>query len=59
MEACAFKHRIWPERKLANQKKTQGGLKCKEVEAENDVDGFNEITKRCFLEKQLKPGALE
>jgi len=41
VEACAFKHRIWPERKLANQKKTQGGLKCKEVEAENDVDGYN------------------
>ena len=29
------------------------------MEIENDVDGYSDITKRCFLRKQLKPKALE
>ena len=28
------------------------------MEIENDVDGYSDITKRCFLRKQLKPKAL-
>ncbi|PIZ69743.1 MAG: hypothetical protein COY19_01365 [Candidatus Marinimicrobia bacterium CG_4_10_14_0_2_um_filter_48_9] len=26
---------------------------------ENDVEGYSELTKRCFLRKQLKPRALD
>ena len=28
------------------------------MQSENDVDGYSEFTKRCFLGKQLKPKAL-
>jgi len=34
------------------------GLTCKGVQGENDVDGYNYRTNRCFLGKQLKPRAL-
>ena len=29
------------------------------MQNENDADGYSEFTKRCFLGKQLKPGAFE